>query len=67
MGSTGPGRPVTGRSYTAGNGQGQGFAAVTVLELAGGRLVEAATANGDEVLAVERPFPVRVVPGQLLQ
>ena len=41
--------------------------AVTVLELAGGRLVEAATAKGDEVLAVERPFPVRVVPGQLLQ
>jgi len=38
-----------------------------VLELAGGRLVEAATAKGGEVLAVERPFPVRVVPGQLLQ
>ena len=41
--------------------------AVTVLERVGGRLVEVAAAKGDEALALERPFPVTVVPAQLLQ
>lgn len=41
--------------------------ALTVLERVGGRLVEVAAAKGDEALAVERPFPVTVVPALLLQ
>jgi Uma2 family endonuclease len=41
--------------------------AVTVLERVGGRLVEVAAAKGDEALALERPFPVTVVPAQLLR
>lgn len=38
---------------------------VVVLELVDGGYVEAATAHGDEVVEVVRPFPVRLVPAQL--
>jgi Uma2 family endonuclease len=36
--------------------------AVTVLDRVGDELVETSVAKGDEPLAVERPFPVTVVP-----
>jgi Uma2 family endonuclease len=39
--------------------------AVTVLDRVGHELVETAVAKGDEPLAVERPFPVTVVPADL--
>ena len=39
--------------------------AVTVLDRVGHELVETAVAKGDEPLAVERPFPVTVVPAEL--
>jgi Uma2 family endonuclease len=39
--------------------------AVTVLERVRGRLVETATAKGDESVEVDRPFPVTVVPAAL--
>jgi Uma2 family endonuclease len=39
---------------------------VTVFELAGGEYVEVAHAAGDAELAVERPFPVRLRPVDLL-
>ena len=39
--------------------------AVTVLERVRGRLVETATAKGDEPLTVDLPFPVTVLPAAL--
>ena len=39
---------------------------VTVLELRAGVLVETAAATGDEVLGLDFPFPLRLVPSQLL-
>jgi len=39
---------------------------VTVLELQDGVLVEIGRAAGDEVLEVVRPFPMRIVPSELL-
>jgi Uma2 family endonuclease len=39
--------------------------AVTVLDRIRGELVETMVAKGDEPLAVERPFPVTVVPADL--
>lgn len=39
---------------------------VTVLELRGGRYVDAAAATGDEEVVMERPFPVRLVPAELV-
>jgi Uma2 family endonuclease len=38
---------------------------VTALELVEGRYVQVASAAGDEVLEVSRPFPVRLVPAEL--
>lgn len=40
-------------------------ASLTVLELDGGTYVERAVVCGDEVFVAERPFPVKVVPGEL--
>lgn len=40
---------------------------VTVLRLEGDRFVEVAVAKGGEALAIEEPFPVTVVPADLLQ
>lgn len=42
-------------------------AVLTVLELVDGGYVKTASARGDEALTVERPFPVTVVPAQLLR
>lgn len=42
-------------------------AVLTVLELGDGAYVETASARGDEALTVERPFPVTIVPAQLLR
>lgn len=39
---------------------------VTVLELQGGTYVEVAHADGDEVGEVTRPYPLRMVPQELL-
>ena len=39
---------------------------VTALELRDGRYVEAGRVVGDEVLALELPFPVRLCPQALL-
>ena len=39
---------------------------MTVLELVDGAYVEVGHAVADEVLEVDRPFPVRLVPVELL-
>ena len=39
---------------------------LTVLELAEGKYVETAVVKGDEVYAATKPFPVKVVPSELL-
>ena len=40
--------------------------AVTVLDLQDGAYVETARASGSEVVEPSRPFPVRLVPADLL-
>jgi Uma2 family endonuclease len=40
---------------------------LTVLELRAGTYVEVASVSGDQSFAAERPFPVTIVPGQLLR
>jgi Uma2 family endonuclease len=40
---------------------------VTVLELRDGRYAETGTVTGDDVLEVTRPFPVRLVPADLVR
>ncbi|HRD62761.1 MAG TPA: Uma2 family endonuclease [Nocardioides sp.] len=39
---------------------------ITAWELTDGRYVEAGHAEGDEALVLERPFPVRIVPQELV-
>jgi Uma2 family endonuclease len=39
---------------------------ITAWELVDGRYVEAGHAQGDEALVLERPFPVRIVPQELV-
>ncbi len=40
---------------------------LTVLELRAGTYVEVASVSDDQSFAAERPFPVTIVPGQLLR
>ena len=39
---------------------------ITAWELVDGRYVEAGQAEGDEALVLERPFPIRIVPQELV-
>jgi hypothetical protein len=41
-------------------------AVLTVLELSDGRYVERAVVKGSEAFEAERPFPVRIVPSELV-
>jgi Uma2 family endonuclease len=43
-----------------------GVPSITAWELAEGRYVEAGHAEGDEALVLTRPFPVRIVPQELV-
>jgi Uma2 family endonuclease len=43
-----------------------GAPSITAWELVDGRYVEAGHAEGDEPLVLERPFPVRIVPQELV-